>query len=218
MSTKTSKIPKKQNAVNTVFNPNLETGISEWIDRIVIDTNPILNWGNNGNARHGVYFGDTRFIWESRKEGNKVIALRTAGFNPDHIANRHTSRPIRPDIHEFHKKMGCVVCGSKSSLVTDHKNDLYNDDRVLNTDTQTMDDFQCLCNHCNLQKRQVNKYTRDTGKRYGATNIPSLKIFNIDFICGNDTFNKDDPNALKGTYWYDPIAFMTHIKNNITSD
>jgi len=216
MSTRTPRVSRgqKQEVVNTVFAPNIETGISEWVERSVFETNPILNWGNNGNARHGVYFGDTRFVWESRREGTRVTALRTYGFNPDNIANRHTSRPIRHDIHEYHKRMGCVVCGSKSSLVTDHKNDLYNDDRVFNSNTQTIDDFQCLCNHCNLQKRQVSKETIDNGRRYGATNIPSLRVFGIDFISGDDTFDPEDINAMKGTYWYDPVAFMNYIKNN----
>ena len=31
------------------------------------------------------------------------------------------------------------------------------------------------------------------------------------YIEGNETMNISDPNALKGTYWYDPIAFTKHI-------
>ena len=54
------------------------------------------------------------------------------------------SRPIRPDIHKCHKEMGCVVCGSHSDLVTDHKDDTYSNNRVLDASTQTIDDFQCL--------------------------------------------------------------------------
>ena len=41
--------------------------------------------------------------------------------------------------------MICIVCGSASDIVIDHKNDLYNDPRVLNSDTQVPDDFQTLC-------------------------------------------------------------------------
>ena len=106
----------------------------------------------------------------------------------------------------------CVVCGCTSNLVTDHKNDLYNDPRVLNTQTQTKEDFQCLCTHCNLQKRQIAIKTRKTEKRYGAINIPSVAIYGIDFINGDENYNVTDINAMVGTYWYDPVAFMEFIR------
>lgn len=80
--------------------------------------------------------------------------------------------------------------------------------------TQTFDDFQCLCNHCNLQKRQVSKKTVELGKRYSATNIPMLSIFGVDFTQGDETYDKDDINAMVGTYWYDPVAFMTYLKSH----
>ena len=67
------------------------------------------------------------------------------------------NRQIRRDIIEYYRKISCVICGSNTDLVCDHKNDLYNDMRVLNTKTQRLDDFQSLCNHCNLQKRQICK-------------------------------------------------------------
>ena len=49
---------------------------------------------------------------------------------------------------------------------------------------QIKEDFQCLCNHCNLLKRQIARKTMETGKRYGATNIPSISVFGIDFQIG----------------------------------
>ena len=61
-------------------------------------------------------------------------------------------------------------------------------------------------------KRQVSKNTKKSNKRYEATNIPILKVFEIDFINGDKTYNPDDVDAMKGTYWYDPIAFMEGIK------
>ena len=206
-----SKKTKKHAAIDVLFQPNKE-GISRWVTREEIDNNPILRWGNNGNARHGSYFGDKRFVWEKQQISRKITHLRTNGLNNNNLIQ--ALRPIRKDIHSFHKAMGCVVCGSHSDLVTDHKNDLYNDQRVLDSDKQTFNDFQCLCNHCNLQKRQVAKITRETGKRYKATNIPSLMPFGIDFIKGDETFNPEDPNAMVGTYWYDPIEFMKQIKNS----
>jgi 5-methylcytosine-specific restriction endonuclease McrA len=198
---------KKQIEVDNLFKPD-ERGYSEWVSREKIAENKCLDWGKNGAARHGIFFGDKRYVWE--KQGVQTItALRTIGFSDTYLYG--ASRPIRKDIHTFHKKMGCVVCGSHSDLVTDHKNDLYNDPRVLCQDTQTIDDFQCLCNHCNLQKRQVSKKTKQTGKRIGATTIPSLAIFGVDFVEGDETFDETNINAMVGTYWYDPVDFMKKL-------
>jgi hypothetical protein len=107
------------------------------------------------------------------------------------------------------------MCGCKSEVECDHKNDLYNDPMVLQIETQRKEDFQSLCRHCNTQKRQIIKDTKRTGKRYGATKIPILKVFGIDFIGGDETFDSDDVDAMKGTYWYDPVAFMEGIKEKI---
>ena len=205
------KLTKKQQEVDALFKPD-EHGRSDWVSREKIAENKMLDWGKNGAARHGVYFGDKRYLWEKQGE-RSITALRTIGFSDDHLYG--ATRPIRKDIHEHHKKMGCVVCGSHSDLVTDHKNDLYNDPRVLDAKTQTIDDFQCLCNHCNLQKRQVSKKTKEIGKRIGATTIPSYAVFGIDFVEGDETFDEKDINAMVGTYWYDPVEFAKKIREKL---
>jgi 5-methylcytosine-specific restriction endonuclease McrA len=205
------KLTKKQKEVDDLFLPD-KHGCSEWVSRERIAENKILDWGKNGAARHGVYFSDKRYLWE--KQGDRAItSLRTVGFSDDHLYG--AARPIRKDIHEYHKKMGCVVCGSHSDLVTDHKNDLYNDPRVLDSKTQTMNDFQCLCNHCNLQKRQVSKKTKEIGKRIGATTIPSYAVFGINFVEGDETFDEKNINTMVGTYWYDPVEFAKKIKEKL---
>jgi len=202
---------KKQQAVDNVFNPT--NGLSEWVSRETINKSPEkISLSSNGNQRHGIFFGDTRYKWVSKKEGRSVSHLRLNGLNDDALSKM--THYIRDDIHEYHKiTLGkCVVCGSTHDLVTDHKNDLYNEPRVLSKETQTMKDFQCLCRHCNILKGKVSKKTRETGKRYGATNIPSAEIFGVDFISGDETYKSDDVNAMVGTYWYDPVEFMKQIK------
>lgn len=139
-------------------------------------------------------------------KGPKIKFIKIYGKNDEIVR-----RPISKKIINHYKKIPCCVCGSNSDLVCDHKNDLYNNPRVLNINTQIIEDFQSLCNHCNLQKRQVSKKTLETCKRYSATNIPSMKIFGIDFINGNENFDKKDINAMIGTYWYDPIEFNKKI-------
>ncbi len=202
-----NKKTKKQIQIDLVFKP--KDGVSEWVSRDTICANKILNWGANGLSRHNIYFNDKRYIWEKFPVSGKIEKLRLNGFSEEYLKN--LPRPIRKDIDKFYKKSKCVVCGSKSSLVTDHKNDLYNDIRVLNSKTQVLDDFQCLCTHCNLQKRQISKECVKTGKRYGATNIPSLKYFGIDFILGDEKYDPDDIKAMIGTYWYDPVEFVKKL-------
>ena len=208
-STKAPRISQKQKAqeVDRLFQPD-EKGYSKWVSREEL-RNSILDWGDNGVGRSGIYFKDKRYKWE--KSGKRAItALRTVGFSDNILYG--ASRPIREDIDKYYKSMACGVCGSHSDLVTDHKNDLYNDARVLNNETQTKEDFQCLCNHCNTQKARVSKKTKATGKRIGATTIPSLAIFGIDFVEGDEHFDENDVNAMVGTYWYDPVEFNRKIK------
>lgn len=140
--------------------------------------------------------------------GVKIQYIKIHGIDSD-----EPNRTIRKDIKDFYSKLPCVHCGTTSNLVCDHKNDLYNDTRVLNTKTQTLDDFQSLCTHCNLLKRQVCKETLIKNKRYPATKIPCLKIWNIEFTKGDETLDITDPNAMIGTYWYDPIDFHKKIKS-----
>ena len=203
-----------QESIDGLFQPN-ELGISNWIEKEEIEKNPKLAWGNNGVFRHGVFKGDNRYIWEKYPITGKIKKLRTNGFS-DNYLNGH-KRYIRKDIRKYYKNQPCVACGELSPLllVCDHKNDLYNDQRVLNNETQTLEDFQSLCNSCNLKKRQICKKTKETCKRYSAKNIPSLAEFGVDFIEGDETFDETDINAMVGTYWHDPVKFNRHIYKSL---
>jgi hypothetical protein len=143
-------------------------------------------------------------------KGNKITHIKIYGVQNKEIFTRR----IREDIRKYYANSVCVVCG-RSDVEIDHKNGLYNDPRVLTLETQTIDDFQPLCQHCNLQKRQSMVYSKETGKRYPATKIPQLKIFEIDFVDGGEAYDINDPNAMNGTYWYDPVSFMKEIKKRM---
>ncbi len=119
-------------------------------------------------------------------------------------------RPIRADIHKQITSLSCVVCGTQQTIC-DHKNDLYNDIRVLNTNMQSMDDFQPLCNHCNLQKRQVCKMEEQSNKIYSAKNIQRYNVYPFEFPWEKKAFDKNDMNCKKGTYWFDPVEFDKNI-------
>ena len=140
--------------------------------------------------------------------GTDILLFRIYGEQ-----RKDMNRAIRKDIREAICKLACVVCGTTTNIECDHKNDLYNDPRVNNLSTQRLDDFQSLCKHCNDQKRQVVKKTKEIGKRYGATNIPSLKALGApDFTVGDESFDPKSITALVGTYWYDPVDFMSQIR------
>lgn len=120
------------------------------------------------------------------------------------------SRPIRNDIKNQIGKLNCVVCGTNTTIC-DHKNDLYNDLRVLNKKTQTTSDFQPLCNHCNLQKRQVCIKENENGKLYSAKNIQRYKIHKFEFPWEKKMYDKTDIHCKIGTFWYDPVQFDENL-------
>ena len=126
-----------------------------------------------------------------------------------------TKSPIRSDIKKYYKKFPCITCGTKKTIC-DHKNDLYNDPRVLCLKTQKLEDFQPLCNNCNLRKRAVSIKTRKENKRQPPP--PNIRCLGIDYISGNETFDSNDPNTMVGTYWYDPLYFVQEVKKIMSQD
>jgi len=169
--------------------------------------------------------GELRFSWDPEEYERSLISSQMAEFpgadftkgNSIHlikicgILDRSSARPIRQDIRNALKNGPCVACGSCSQIEIDHKNGLYNDPRVLSAETQTIDDFQPLCKHCNDQKRQTYNWTKQTGKRYPATMIPMLRHFGVDFVRGDETFDPKDPDTTVGSYWHDPVEFMSAL-------
>jgi hypothetical protein len=121
------------------------------------------------------------------------------------------NRPISKIILKQIKNQNCVVCGSNSDIVCDHKNDLYNDIRVLSVNTQDIEDFQPLCNHCNLQKREISKKEKIQNKIYSAKCISSYKSFPFIFPWEYKDFRIDDITTKIDTYWYSPVEFNRKI-------
>jgi len=223
----------------------LSNNYQDVISREVCAQHIGLNWGNNGigdrwcngrfcytsiyasstnlnNDKHDKVLNEPAKIQEFQKkfaETHKVKKGIIGIFvHYELFPDDRERRPIRKDIAKKIKSKSCVCCGSRSELVCDHKNDLYNDARVLNLKTQTESDFQCLCNHCNLQKRQVCKEEKKAKKIYSAKNIYQFKVFEHDFPWEKKAYDENDPNLKDDTYWFDPIEFMNKINlyNKIT--
>ena len=125
--------------------------------------------------------------------------------------NNIQKRPISKHIHKEITKHSCVICGTNSEIICDHKNDLYNDTRVLDTSTQKLSDFQPLCNHCNLQKRQICKEEEAKQKIYSAKNIKRYQQYKFEFPWEKKAFDTTDINCKTDTYWFDPVEFENKI-------
>lgn len=143
---------------------------------------------------------------EVKPKGRKIIGRYVHSKKTD-----DTGRPISVAICRKIRSRSCVVCGTRTTIC-DHKNDLYNDARVLNTSTQNLDDFQPLCNHCNLQKRQVCITEKQTDRIYSAKNIQQYAAaYPYEFPWEKKAFDVNDPQCKEDTYWYDPVEFTRKI-------
>ena len=145
-------------------------------------------------------------VFRKSNKGSGIIGIFVHSLRKNSI-----TRPIRTDILDKIRSQSCVSCGSNSSIICDHKNDLYNDSSVLILKTQQLDDFQPLCNHCNLQKREVLKKEVEKSNLYSAKNLAKYKLFPFEFPWEKKLFDKRDKNTKKDTYWYDPVEFNRKI-------
>lgn len=137
--------------------------------------------------------------------GNGIIGIFVHSFRTN-----YSKRPISNKIRKQITSMSCVNCGTKNTIC-DHKNDLYNEKRVLSIESQVITDFQALCNHCNLQKKQINKEEKNLNKIYSAKRIEKYKVYDFEFPWEKKAFDKSDENCKNDTYWFDPIEFQRKI-------
>jgi hypothetical protein len=142
----------------------------------------------------------------TKKKTSAIVGYMIHGYNLDPASDH----PIRPDIKKHFRGQSCVFCGLKGTCV-DHKNGLYNDPQVLSKNTQVIAHFQSTCNTCNIIKRGIEHNTQQSGRRFAATRIPSMAPFGIDFVTGDESFDPKDPDALVGSYYYDPVAFSKGV-------
>lgn len=193
-----------------------------------------LDWGNNGVGDRWakkkfnytvIYKNKTKTYSENLEDkvddnlvesfqliNNKTNMTGIIGIFVHSIKNKNNSkRLINKDISRCIKSNPCVSCGSTNDIVCDHKNDLYNDERVLDIYSQSIDDFQPLCNHCNLQKRQICKEEKENKKLYSAKRFRKYSIFPFEFPWEKKNFDLSDIDTKKDSYWYDPVEFNNKI-------
>lgn len=211
----------------------LSSNFTKIISRKKLSKYKELDWGNNGigdrwakkkfnytliyhNKKIKTYsenLDDTvndellnDFISKCNSDCKGVIGIFVHSLK-SHIIKRPISKKIEIEI----KKQHCVSCGSTSDIICDHKNDFYNDDDVLNITTQKISDFQPLCNHCNLLKRQINKDEKKNNKLFSAKNLQKYNILPFAFPWEKYCFDINNKYIKKDTYWYDPVEFNNKI-------
>lgn len=123
--------------------------------------------------------------------------VRLNGYSKRENLKRNISKSITKSL--LQKYNCCLHCskpngGSNggSRLCIDHKNDLYNDKRVMNIKTQTIDDFQVLCQHCNNSLKHHIAHNHLINQ-----NTPYPWEMNQYLQTGDYV---DNPNFLIGTY------------------
>jgi len=205
----------------------------------ILSTNEIkdkysdLYWGGNGvgdrwakkKFNYSVIYSNKQLTLYSENDDDKIPddvynqflqtnSVGIIGIIGIFVHSRRTNiqqRPISKNIHDKITSLSCVVCGRKNTIC-DHKNDLYNDIRVLSLETQLISDFQPLCNHCNLQKREKCKKEKQDEKLYSAKDMQKYKeVYLFEFPWEKKAFDKNDINCKNSTYWFDPIEFDRKI-------
>jgi len=193
-------------------NPNRD-GISRWVNtsEFINDYSSLellngLSWGRKSSSLAKQYILE---VDKSITSGNKIDRIRLNGFNTSQTSN-HT-QTIRSDIKKEIAKQRCVVLGTTRSCdhktEVDHKDGRKDDNRVMTTATQKIEDFQPLSKPANDAKRQFCKECKETNLRYDAKKHMG---YTVSFIKGD--INYTDELGCIGCFWYDPIAFRKELK------
>jgi len=103
----------------------------------------------------------------------------------------------------------CIILGTNRScdhkVEVDHKDGRKDNERIMNTSTQVLEDFQPLSKPANDAKRQFCKKCKETNLRYDA----KLLGYSVSFTFGD--INYTDELRCVGCFWYDPIAFRQKL-------
>ena len=161
--------------------------------------------GNQWARTDGSYLGQRYFI-KRKLDAGKVVSVQLNGINDSIV---RSNRGIRKDIANQLSKERCVVLDVGTNIEIDHKNARYDNPRVLNTETQTIDDFQAMSKATNDAKRQHCKNCIRTGKRFDATCLG----YKEGFIVGDE-----NTSICIGCYWYDPKRFNQIISKDFQKE
>jgi len=191
-------------------NPNKD-GISRWVlsSEFINEYSSLellngLSWGRKSSSLAKQYILE---VDKSITSGNKIDRIRLNGFN--HSNDKNISQTIRSDIKKEISQKRCIILGTNRScdhkVEVDHKDGRKLDERIMNTKTQILEDFQPLYKPVNDAKRQFCKECKSSGLRYDAKKLG----YTISFTQGEIKYNSE--TGCKGCFWYDPIAFRSFL-------
>ena len=172
-------------------------GTTKWIER---DEFPRYGFKTFGCFRRGTPEGFPQgLLWETRRSGRKILAIRAVGFDPEFDKPRNDA--IRPDIHRRISSLPCIITGTRTQVEVDHRagnktHPAHSD--ALNPTTQSDAHFMPLCRVLNDIKREACKKCVSTGLR------PELPPF----LGGGDMPTGE---GCQGCFWYEPEAFGATI-------
>lgn len=195
----------KNNLFLELAEPDIEKGISRWVDTSeFVGRYKSLELGNGGSwCRKESTLAKVYIIEFDKNQtpGNRIDRIKLNGLNKEDLG----SQQIRADIKKVIKAQRCVIL-STSNPEVDHKNGRKNDLRVMKLETQNLDDFQPLSKAANDAKRQICKECRNTENRFDAKKIG----YPISFTKGGLKYEND--LGCIGCFWYDPIDFRKNLK------
>ncbi len=186
-------------------------GISRWVtSKEFIGKYSVLVFGNGASwARKESSLAKTYIVEfdKSISNGNSIDRVRLNG-----LQSITHSQHIRSDIKKNIGQQRCVVLDVSTNIEVDHKNgrkmNTGGDPRVLNSKTQTLNDFQPLSKAANDSKRQHCKYCNLTNERYDAKKMG----YPISYYKGVKQHN-GSITGCEGCFWYDPIEFRKSLKS-----
>ncbi|QOR05281.1 restriction endonuclease [Campylobacter cuniculorum] len=140
--------------------------------------------------------------------------IRLQGFK----AELSFKQNIRKDIRDFYKDKNCVmlgICGKSENtkIEIDHKDGRKNNQRISDTKTQKLEDFQPLSKAANDAKRQICKLCKETNKRWKARNIQGNPY---DFYRGDEDYTEE--LGCVGCYQYDPVEYRKESVRRIAKE
>lgn len=177
------------NGKTRTYSENEET---DYIDKTLLN-NFLENYKNESSSGSGI---------RGNCSGSSII-----GIFPHSVKQNIETRNIRADIKKKIKSQMCAMCDSYKEVECDHKNDLYNDKRVMILEEQLEEDFQPLCRRCNIQKRQHCIKEKETNKLYSGKQSQRYKSYKFEFPWEKKNFDINDPDCKKDTFWYDILEF-----------
>lgn len=131
------------------------------------------------------------------KNGSQNLSVQLLGYDKDY---KKIYQSIPALIRNHFSGHRCISCGSSAKVLPDHKDGRKQPGKGY---YNSVEQFQPLCNHCNLTKREFCKKCRKTAKRFNA----SILGYNSSYYSGIQGWE----GTCAGCYWFDVRRFRASL-------